>query len=514
LKWAVIKLVAECEKAMNKQSPESSSSTNAEAVSAWTDEHEKALAIAVSSAIDFRRGLHERLQRPEKTYEQMRQVFKTELSKEGQDGAAVIEELVDLAEPGLAAMAGPRFYGWVIGSSHPVGVAADWLTSAWGQNVGGHTSTPAAAACEETVERWLLDLLHLPVGCSIGFVTGATIANFTCLAAARGEVLRRKGWDVEAKGLFGAPEIQVLVGDEAHSSIFSALQFLGLGHERVTRVPTDSMGRMQLADFKAEIEKTHGPKIVITQAGHINSGAFDPIGEIAEIAHRQDAWVHVDGAFGLWARACPETAPLADGCEAADSWATDGHKWLQTPYDCGYAIVRNAEAHSRAMTNTGSYLPAVTLGERNPSYFVPELSRRARGFPTWALIRALGRKGISEMIRRHCRIARTMAKALAAEPGISILNEVELNQLAVRFGTDQPDQRSDALTTKVINRIQEDGTCFAAGARWKGRSIMRLSVISWAMSEADAERSVTAIVSAWRDIQKQDTPQKPRMGAV
>jgi glutamate/tyrosine decarboxylase-like PLP-dependent enzyme len=515
LKWAVIKLVAEREKEMNEQGRVTSSSNSPEAGSAWTDEHEKALATAVSRAIGFRRSLQERPQRPEKTYEQMRKAFKSELSEEGQDGTAVIEELINLAEPGLGAMAGPRFYGWVIGSSHPVGVAADWLTSAWGQNAGGHTPTPAAAACEENAERWLLDLLHLPAGSSIGFVTGATIANFTCLAAARGEVLRRKGWDVEAKGLFGAPEIQVLVGDEAHSSIFSALQFLGLGHERVTRVPTDSMGRMQLVDFKAEIEKAHGPKIVITQAGHVTSGAFDPIGEIAEIAHRQEAWVHVDGAFGLWARACPETAPLADGCEAADSWATDGHKWLQTPYDCGYAIVRNAEAHSRAMTNTGSYLPAVTLGERNPSYFVPELSRRARGFATWAVIRALGRKGISEMISRHCRIARTMAKALAAEPGISILNEVELNQLAVRFGTDQPDERGDALTAKVIGRIQEDGTCFAAGARWKGRSIMRLSVISWAMSEADAERSVTAIVKAWRSVQEQNAVEAPlRSGAA
>jgi glutamate/tyrosine decarboxylase-like PLP-dependent enzyme len=241
------------------------------------------------------------------------------------------------------------------------------------------------------------------------------------------------------------------------------------------------------------------PTIVIAQAGHINTGAFDPIRRIASIAHRGNAWVHVDGAFGLWARACPEVAPLAIGMEAADSWATDGHKWLQLPYDCGFAIVRDAEAHRRAMAITASYLPAVAAGDRNPSHYVPELSRRARGFTAWAMIRALGRKGVAALVGHHCRVARRMAQALGAEAGIRILNEVELNQVVVRFGGDE--RSDDHLTAKVIERIQADGTCFAAGAEWKGRWIMRLSVTSWATTEQDADRSVAAIIGAWRSVQ-------------
>lgn len=474
---------------------------------AWNADHETLLKSAAAHALAFRRSLQDRRQRPEKTFAEMRETFACDLAEAGRDGAAVIEELVGLAEPGLSAMAGPRFFGWVIGASHPVGVAADWLTAAWGQNTGNHSATPAAAACEEVAAYWLLELLDLPRDCSVGFVTGATIANFTCLAAARSAVLRRAGWDVEAQGLFGAPPIQVVIGDDAHTSVFSALQFLGLGRDRVTRVPTDRAGRMRLADAEAILAAADGPTIVIAQAGQIVTGAFDPMTEIAAIAHRRGAWLHVDGAFGLWARACPDTAPLAAGCEAADSWATDGHKWLQTPYDCGYAIVRDVEAHRLAMTITASYLPPVAEGERDPSYFVPELSRRARGFATWAMIRALGREGIAEMVARHCRLARRMAEALAAEPGIAILNEIDLNQVAARFGGGRPDERSDALTKKVIERIQADGICFAGGASWRGMWIMRLSVISWPTSEEDADRSAAAIIAAWREV-RAETPQR------
>jgi glutamate/tyrosine decarboxylase-like PLP-dependent enzyme len=471
-----------------------------EASGAWSEEHARALQLAAARAIEFRRTLHDRPQRPEKTYAEMRALFRKAVPEKPVDTTALIEELVALAEQGLGAMAGPRFFGWVIGSSHPAGVAADWLTSAWGQNVGGHTPTPAAAACEEIAAAWLLELLDLPPQCSVGFVTGATLANFTCLAAARGEVLRRAGWDVEARGLFSAPEIHVFLGAEAHSSIFSALQFLGLGQDRVTLLPVDSMGRIELHAFRSEFLGKPAPKIVILQAGHVNSGAFDPIAEIAALAHAHDAWVHVDGAFGLWARASAETAALAEGCDLADSWATDGHKWLQTPYDTGYAIVRDPGAHARAMTNTASYLPQVAEGERNPSYFVPELSRRARGFPTWAVIRALGRQGIAEMIARHCRYARNMAAALRSEPGIFILNDVVLNQLAVRFGTGEAGEKGDRLTDAVIARVQARGECFAAGARWRGRAIMRLSVISSAMGDEDVGRSLAAIIDAWRDV--------------
>src|SRR5262245_37863090 len=295
----------------------------------WQSEHESMLHQAAERAMDFRRALDASPQRPARSFAEMRESFLAPLPEEGSDGSSVIDELAALAEPGLAVMTGPRFFGWVMGASHPVGVAADWLTSAWGQNVGSHTATPAAAACEEAAADWLLELLDLPRDASVGFATGATVANFTCLAAARGELLRRVGWDVEANGLFGAPPIRVIIGEEAHASVFSALQFLGLGHERVIRIPTDAMGRMRIEEFESAMGQGDQPTLVIAQAGHINTGAFDPILRMAKASHRRNAWVHIDGAFGLWARACPSTALLATGIEAADSWATDGHKWLQ-----------------------------------------------------------------------------------------------------------------------------------------------------------------------------------------
>jgi glutamate/tyrosine decarboxylase-like PLP-dependent enzyme len=469
-------------------------------MSAPTDDLDVLFDRTAAHAVAFRRSLAERPQHPEASYAEMRQVFMGPLPERGLAGTAVIEELVAKAGPGLSAMAGPRFFGWVIGASHPVGVAADWLTSAWGQNTGAHTPTPAAAAAEEAAAHWLLELLDLPREASVGFVTGATVANFVGLAAARGEMLRRVGWNVEADGLFGAPSLQVVIGDDAHTSVFSALQFLGLGHDRVIRVATDDAGRMKAAAFAAAVKSNDGPMVAIAQAGQINSGAFDSLGEIADIARARGAWLHVDGAFGLWARACPDRAHLAAGIEKADSWATDGHKWLQTPYDCGYAIVRDAAAHRRAMTISASYLPTAAEGERYPSHYTPELSRRARGFATWAVIRALGREGIAEMVARHCRVARRMAARLAGEPGVAVVNEVELNQVAVRFGADQNDEQGDRLTEKVIERVQADGTCFAGGARWKGRWIMRLSVSSGPTTEADGDRSVDAILAAWRAV--------------
>ncbi len=450
-------------------------------------------AVATRAA-DYRRSLANRPQRPEKTYEDMRHAFDAPLPEDGLPSLEVIEQLADTAEPGLAVMAGPRFFGWVIGASHPVGVAADWLTSAWGQNTGSHLATPSAAAIEETTGRWLLDLLDLPQDCSVGFVTGATVANFVALAAARRSVLENTGWDVEAHGLFGAPPIHVLIGDDAHTSLFSALKFLGLGHDRVRRVATDAAGRIKPDAFEAALYDIDGPLIAIAQAGQINTGAFDPFAELAAMTHKRSGWLHVDGAFGLWARACPDRAHLGAGLEQADSWAVDGHKWLQTPYDCGYAIVRHAEAHSRAMTTDASYLPQVASGQRNPSHFVPELSRRARGFATWAIIRHLGRSGIADMVSRHCRVARAMATRLANEPGIEILNDVELNQVIVRFGD------SDDLTQAVIDRVQEDGTCFAGGARWRGRWVMRISVISWPTTDEDGDLSAETIARIWCDM--------------
>jgi glutamate/tyrosine decarboxylase-like PLP-dependent enzyme len=433
-------------------------------------------------------------------YAAMRAAFDAPTPEQGRPVSEVIEELVTLSTPGLRAMTGPRFFGWVIGASHPAGVAADWLTSAWGQNAGNHEASPAAAAAETVAAKWLLELLDLPREASVGFVTGATVANFVCLAAARGTVLRRVGWDVEANGLFGAPPIHVLIGDDAHTSVFSALQFLGLGHDRVVRVGTDAQGCMQPHEFARAIVGCDGPTIVIAQAGQLNTGAFDPIEAIAPEARARGAWVHVDGAFGLWARACDATAHLAAGYELADSWATDGHKWLQTPYDCGYAIVRDAEAHRRAMTIAASYLPSVAEGDRDPTHFVPELSRRARGFATWAMIRHLGRSGIAAMVAQHCRLAARFAERLAREPGVHVLNDVVLNQIIVRFGVSGTDVAADRLTQETIRRVQADGTCFAGGARWRDRWVMRLSVTSAPTTDADIDCSADAIVRAWRSV--------------
>ncbi len=433
-------------------------------------------------------------------YATMREAFDAPTPEHGAPAAEVLDDLVKRSTPGLRAMTGPRFFGWVIGASHPVGVAADWLTATWGQNAGNHEASPAAAAAETVAAKWLLDLLDLPRESSVGFVTGATIANFVCLAAARGAVLRRVGWNVEANGLFGAPPIHVLIGDDAHTSVFSALQFLGLGHDRVIRVPTDAQGRIIAEEFAHAISNCAGPTIVIAQAGQLNTGAFDPVADIVAAARRHDAWVHVDGAFGLWARACPATEHLAAGFDTADSWATDGHKWLQTPYDCGYVIVRDAEAHRSAMTIAASYLPPVAEGERDPSHYVPELSRRARGFATWAMIRHLGRDGIAVMVAEHCRLARVLAERLAREPSVHVLNDVVLNQVIVRFGSSEADQNADRMTQETIRRIQADGTCFAGGARWRDRWVLRLSVISAPTTEADIVRTADAICAAWRAV--------------
>jgi glutamate/tyrosine decarboxylase-like PLP-dependent enzyme len=453
-----------------------------------------------SEASHYRSGIGQRPQRPEHTYPDALAAFAAPTPEAGTPAEDVIHDLVQRASPGLHATTGPRFFGWVIGASHPVGVAADWLTSAWGQNAGNHTASPAAAAAETVSAGWLLDLLDLPREASVGFVTGATVANFVCLAAARSEVLRRAGWDVERSGLFGAPPIHVLIGDEAHTTVFSALQFLGLGSGRVMRIEADSQGRMRPDDFARALARCQGPTIVITQAGHLNTGALDDHAVIVPQARAQGAWVHVDGAFGLWARACPARAHLGAGIEGADSWATDGHKWLQTPYDCGYAMVRDADAHRRAMTSAASYLPGIGEGERDPSHYVPELSRRARGFATWAMLRHLGREGIARMVEEHCLLAQRLAKHLAGEPGIRIVNDVVLNQVIVRFGPDEPVADGDGLTLRTIRRIQEDATLFAGGAKWQGGWVMRLSVISAATTQADIDRSAEAILTAWRDV--------------
>ena len=447
---------------------------------------------AADYAESYRRDIASNIQRPEQAYTDAAKAWDAPTPQQGIPAEQVIDELVMRAAPGLHASTGPRFHGWVIGSSHPAGVAADWLTSAWGQNAGNHTASPAAAAAETVAARWLVDMLGLPARSSVGFVTGATMANFVSLAAARGEVLRRAGWDVERNGLFGAPPVDVLIGEEGHATVYSALQFLGFGHDRPIRVASDGQGAMRPEALERALAAGKGPAIVVLQAGHVNTGAFDPFRELMPLARARGAWVHVDGAFGLWARVSPAYAALADGVELADSWAVDGHKWLQTPYDSGFAIVRDAEAHRRAMMVAASYLPSVASGERDPSHFVPELSRRARGFAVWAMLRHLGRDGMAELVERNCRQARLIAGTVAAERGVAVLNDVVLNQLILRFGDD--DQR----TLGTIDRLQSDGEAFAGGAQWMGKWVMRVSVSGSATTDEDARRTARAIVAAWR----------------
>jgi glutamate/tyrosine decarboxylase-like PLP-dependent enzyme len=396
----------------------------------------------------------------------------------------VIRMLDEAGSPATMGIAGPRFFGFVIGGSLPAALGANWLASAWDQNAGLFAATPISAVLEEVSLRWLLDALALPATCGGAFVTGATVANFTALAAARHAVLARAGWDVEARGLFGAPEIAVVVGDEAHPSVIKALGMLGMGRERVLRVPVDAQGRMRAA----ELPRLHGPAIVCLQAGNVNTGAFDPAPEICRRAHEMDAWVHVDGAFGLWAAASPRYAHLVAGCGAADSWATDAHKWLNVPYDSGLAFVRDATQLSAAMSLTAAYLPQ---GERRePLMYVPELSRRARGVDTWAALKSLGRRGLGEMIERCCACASRFAEGLQAA-GFEILNEVVLNQVLVSFGTPQE-------TLRAIAAVQEEGTCWCGSTVWQGRTAMRISVSSWATTLADVDRSLEAIVKLAR----------------
>ena len=458
----------------------------------------KALFLkAAGIAGDFRARLGEHLHKPSRDYAASLDAFSGELPDFGPPMDEVLEDLAKRAEPGLHLMAGPRFFGWVIGGSHPIGVAADILTSAWSQNAGNHIATPSASAAETIAAGWMLDLLGLPPECSVGFVTGATIANFTCLAAARGAVLREHGWDPDSRGLFGAPPISVLIGDDAHTTVFSALQFLGLGHDRVQRIATDDEGRIRREAMQRALETADGPLIVILQAGQINTGACDDFAALVPLAKARGAWVHIDGAFGLWAQASSQRQALTAGVERADSWATDGHKWLQTPYDCGYAIVRDEVAHRRAMTIAASFLP-VSEGERDPSHYVPELSRRARGFATWAILRHLGRKGVADLVNRACASAKHIAAIVSKEPGIAVMNEVVLNQVVLRFGADLTADEADALTDRTIAAVQSQGVIFAGGALWHGMRVMRISVTNYQTDADQAGIAGQEIIRAYR----------------
>jgi glutamate/tyrosine decarboxylase-like PLP-dependent enzyme len=407
-------------------------------------------------------------------------ILDKELQDDPVNSETVLDELDTIGSPATVTSAGGRYFGFVIGGSLPAAMGANLLAGVWDQNAGLEIASPIASRLESICSKWLNSLLNLPAETEAGFVTGATMANFTALAAARHAMLEKAGWNVEEDGLFGAPPITVIIGEEAHVSLLKALSLLGLGSKRVIRVACDNQGRM-LADSFPELS---GNTIICIQAGNVNTGAFDPADKICEMAQEKNAWVHVDGAFGLWANASSQRSYLTRGFEKADSWATDAHKWLNVPYDSGIAFVKDSRFLTASMSQQAAYL--IQQGSRNPFIYVPELSRRARGIEIWAALRSLGRKGLEELINRNCEFAVVFAEKLRGA-GFHILNDVVLNQVLVSFG-------NPGLTTGIIKRVQEDGTCWCGGTTWQNQTAMRISISSWKTSRDDIDKSADAII--------------------
>jgi len=439
------------------------------------------LERAAQRGIDYRETSPDRAVAPSAVAIANVDGFLEPMPEESVADIAVLEQLDEIGTPATVTMTGPRYFGFVIGGSLPVTVASNWLATAWDQNVGMHEVTPATATLERVAMNWMIELFGLPEETSAAFVTGATIANFASLAAARNRVYRDVGWNVEADGLIGAPPVTILVGNEVHPTVIKGLGMLGFGRERVQRLEVDGQGRID----PTRLPKVDGPTIVCTQAGNLNTGAFDPVGDICEAVKPRGAWVHVDGAFGLWAAASPDREHLCSGFQAADSWATDAHKWLNVPYDSGVAFVRDGAALKAAMSITADYL-MTDSDFRNPSDYTPELSRRARGVDVWAALKSLGKSGVAEMIDRCCSNARRFAAGLEAA-GYPVLNDVVLNQVMVSFG-------DDARTRRIIDAIQEDGTCWCGVTVWQGQTAMRISVSNWSTTPSDVDQSLDAII--------------------
>ncbi|MCW2767402.1 MAG: aspartate aminotransferase family protein [Nocardioides sp.] len=444
--------------------------------------HAQALDHAHRHALEWLSSLDDRPVPPQASSDEVAKALGTELPAGGTDAAEVVDLLVRACDPGLTAMPSGRFFGFVIGGTHPAALAADWMVSAWDQNCGLRRLTPAHSAVEDITSDWLLDLLGLPAQSAVGFVTGATMSNFTALAAARDAVLRRAGWDVAERGLNGGPRVRVLVGAERHDTVDLALRYLGLGAPQPVAV--DDQGRVLADAMHAALAEVDGPCIVVLQAGNVHSGAFDPFADVIADAHAHDAWVHVDGAFGLWAGVSPTRRALVEGVEEADSWTTDAHKTLNVPYDSGLVIVRDRAALRAAMGMHGAYLIHDELGE--PFDKVPEISRRGRAFPVWAVLRSLGRSGIGDLVDRLCGHASALAAGLAALPGARVLNDVVFTQVCATFG-------SDERTEEVVRRLLADGTVWMSGSTWQGQSVLRISVSNWSTTDDDVRRSVAAI---------------------
>ncbi len=455
-------------------------------MSAGTDERVAALQRAHQLALAWLDSLDSRPVPPQATIEQLVAALGTSFPDGPTEAADVVQHLADACDPGLTAMPSGRFFGFVIGGAHPAALAADWLTSAWDQNSGLRRLTPAHSAVEDVTAAWLLDLLRLPAESAVGFVTGATMSNFTCLAAGRDEVLRRAGWDVAERGLHGGPRVRVLVGAERHDTVDLALRYLGLGTPEV--VPADGEGRIRADLLEAALADGDGaPTLVVLQAGNVHSGAFDPFTEAVTAAHRHGAWVHVDGAFGLWAAASPHHRQLLEGHDTADSWATDAHKTLNVPYDCGLAIVRDRVALKAAMGMHGDYLIHDEAGE--PLDKVPEVSRRGRAFPVWAVLKALGRDGVAALVDGLCRHATAFADGLAELPEAQVCNDVVFTQVCASFGDDR-------RTKAVVDAMLADGTAWMTGSLWHGRAVLRISVSNWSTTEDDVRRSLDALAKA------------------
>ena len=451
------------------------------------------LGLTADYAAQFLGTLDERPVRASASTDELLDALGGPLPEQGTEDAQLLAELIDGAEPGVVGTQTGRYFGFVIGSALPASVAADWLATVWDQNAFSVVTSPAAAAVEEVAAGWLAELLGLPEGVSSGFVTGAQGANTTALAAARQHVLARAGWDVARDGLNGAPSVRIFAGSERHVTIDRSLRLLGFGTSSLEVVAADGQGRMRADALRAALSDAAGPTIVCAQAGNVNTGASDPLGEIAEVCARAGAWLHVDGAFGLWAAASPRFRHLVDGVDLADSWATDAHKWLNVPYDCGVVFCRHPDAQAEAMAVSASYLQRG--GGRSPADWVPESSRRARGFAVWAALRALGRSGVAELVERCCDHAHSFTSVLGAQPGVEILNDVVLNQVLVRFNDD------DDTTREVVSGVQADGTCWLGATDWQGRAAMRISVSSFRTTAEDVERSAEAILSTFENLE-------------
>lgn len=455
-------------------------------MSATSDDYSRALNRAHLHATEWLDTVPDRQVPPRATATDLVAKFGA-LPATGSDPAEVVDELARLVEPGLMAMSSGRFFGWVIGGTLPAALGADWLVSAWDQNAGMRAATPGVVAAEETAGHWLLELLKLPAGSDVGFTTGATMANFVGLASARQFVLDQAGWDLTADGLTGAPKVNVFVGADRHASVDLALKYLGLGTP--IAVAADEQGRILVRALAEALDRFSGPAIVCLQAGNLHSGAFDPMAEAVAVAHEHGAWVHVDGAFGLWAAASPRHGGELAGLENCDSWATDAHKTLNVPYDCGVAIVSKPEVVRSVFGVHTSYLFSDDTGPGDPLEKVPDFSRRARGVPVWAALRSLGQSGVVEMVDRMVEIAQEFATTLGRLPGVEILNDVVFTQVCLSFG-------SDERTRNITARLLADGTTWMSGSRWAGRDVLRISVSNWSTDAEDIAESVGAVQRA------------------